>query len=752
MSWQSLAGGGAWSGLDWTGRAVDSARADPYLAWADTTAFACLGGQPTGWVRVILELEAHWPGDGAPPLTAQAFAESLENANAAWKRWIQVSTVYRFPPHDLEASRFLTAIVTKQFFAEIDGAMKGVVKRFELGMPIAPGDAAQSLAPGPEASVPGTPPVFGPIAQPGAASPDAPDQPHAVFMGVMDDGLAFAHERFRSVADIPLTRIEYFWNQDDAAAAPLGVHYGRELARDEINDLLEQCVSNGLVDEDAVYRLNGYVGARKRWAHGTEVMDLACGVRPNKIEAAALILEEERTGTVQPPRILCVQFKTAGRTIRDTSGLWFAVHALDAIRYLLRRADDLANGAGYSVVLNLSYGYMAGPHDGSSIIESAMDELIGLHRDLSIVVPAGNSNLLRCHAVLPVESGTSSPITWRVLPDCATPGFLEIWLPKDADASSVTVQITPPWGDKSPAFPVKNLYTWQPGRNVLCTAVYLDRVATGDRNMILIALAPTTMNQSQRDPAPAGNWTVTLTNGSGDDLEIHAWVQRNETAYGYPLRGRQSRFEDLAYKRFVFGAHVRDFDEGNPDEGNPSTWIKRRGTLSSIATGERTVVVGAYRRTDGRAATYSSTGPSLQETKRSGPDAAAVSEDSVACAGVLGASTRSGCLVALSGTSAAAPQVARSLARQRIIEHANGLQPNVFTPQLSPRAWIKGEADSLDPVPAALAPHLLAPCPGTLNPPPVPLGQHAYVPRLPEIRAGSGRLPSPRWKKRGIKL
>ncbi|CAE6747972.1 S8 family serine peptidase [Paraburkholderia nemoris] len=746
MSWQSLAGGGAWSGLNWIGRAANSTRADPYLAWADTTAFAHLGGQPT-WVRVILELEARWPGAAATPLTAQTFAESLENGNATWKAWIQVSTVYRYPPHDLEASRFLTAIVTKQFFTEIDGAVKGVVKRFELGMPIAPGDAAPSLAPGSAAPAPGTAPVFGPIAQPGAASTDAADQPHAVFMGVMDDGLAFAHERFRSVADIPLTRIEYFWNQDDAAAPPLGVHYGRELAGADINGLLKQCVTKGLVDEDAVYRLNGYVGARKRWAHGTEVMDLACGVRHNRIEAAALTLEGERTGTVQPPRILCVQFKTAGRTIRDTSGLWFAVHALDAIRYLLRRADDLADGAEYSVVLNLSYGYMAGPHDGSSIIESAMDELIGLHRDLSIVVPAGNSNMLRCHAELEVEKGTSSPITWRVLPDCATPGFLEIWLPKHVDASSLTVQITPPGGDKSPAFPVENLYTWQPGRNVLCTVVYLDCVATGDCKMILIALAPTTMNQSQRDPAPAGNWTVTLTNGSSDDLEIHAWVQRNETAYGYPLRGRQSRFEDPAYKRFVFGAHVRDFDAGNP-----WTWIKRGGTLSSIATGEHTVVVGAYRRTDGRAATYSSTGPSLLATQRLGPDAAAVSEDSVACAGVLAASTRSGCLVALSGTSAAAPQVARLLARQKIIEHANGLQPNTFTPQPSARVWIETEANSLDPDQVASVPHLLGSCVGTLNPPPVAIGQHAYVPRLPAIRAGSGRLPSPRWKKRGIKL
>ena len=60
MTWQSLTGAsGAWSGVDWTARAADTASADPYLTWADATGFADLGGPPAGWMRVIIELEGN---------------------------------------------------------------------------------------------------------------------------------------------------------------------------------------------------------------------------------------------------------------------------------------------------------------------------------------------------------------------------------------------------------------------------------------------------------------------------------------------------------------------------------------------------------------------------------------------------------------------------------------------------------------------------------------------------------------------
>ncbi|MEM5345006.1 S8 family serine peptidase [Paraburkholderia azotifigens] len=751
MNWQSLTGtGGAWSGIDWTARAADTASADPYLAWADATQFADLGGLPAGWIRVIIELEAYSPNGSAQ--TAKSFADDLEGANAAWQAWIRVSSLYRYPPADLEQTRFLTAVVTKAFFGQLDTTLKGFVRRFEFGMPVVPDDLpatpAAPAAPNAGTLADGTGPAFGPVSSVTGSNTGAGQM---VFLGVMDDGLAFAHERFRSTSTPSTTRIERFWNQDDAAGTPPSLHYGSELRKADIDALLARCTLAGQVEEDAVYAQAGYINVRKRWAHGTEVMDLAGGLRPNPLHAASMSPGElAQRDALAKVRVLGVQFRTAGRTVRDTTGRWFAVHALDAMRYILRCADDLASGAKYCVVLNLSYGYMAGPHDGSSIIESAIEELIALHHDLSIVVPAGNSNVLRCHASFSVANGASKDITWRALPDCATPGFMEIWLPEHADASKVTVRIHPPWGDPSPVIAVKNMAVYQNGngRDVSCTVVYLDRVATGGRNMILIALAPTVTRQPSRIAAPAGNWVVTLANlaGANGSIDIHAWIQRNETAYGFPIRGRQSRFEDPRYKRFVGGMHVRDFDDNNTD-----SWISRRSTLNSIATGDSTVVVGAYRRTDGTAAAYSSTGPSLRKNVRDGPDATAISEDSPACAGVLGASTRSGSLVAMSGTSAAAPQVARVLACTQVIGQAPVIQPHGMPP-FSARAWVKQRAGMVDPAPGPAVAHQLGKCPGTATPPIVPLPTHTWVPLLPDVRGGKGRFPSPRWKKRGVKL
>jgi len=779
MDWHSLTDEpGAWSKLDYTERAAGTPRVDPYLAWADATAFADLGGTPDDWVRVIIELEA--------PVSAQSFAEKVERTKE-WKSWIKVSSMYRYPPADLQPTRFLTAIVTQAFFENLDSKFKGIVKRFELGMPVVPDDLP---APGKDAVAPeglacGEKPAFKPLtaARPSAANDGSDnDKGKMTFLGVMDDGIAFAHERFRHV-DAPLqSRIECFWNQDDAPDKPVAARYGRELRKADIDALLTRCTQAGQVDEDAVYGQVGYIDVRKRRAHGTEVMDLAAGVRHGNLHAdfvererferhdalletrhdeadiALLDNEGDERAALEKVRLIAVQFRTAGRTVRDTSGRWFAVHALDAIRYILHRADELAGDDVYCVVLNLSYGYMAGPHDGSSMIEAAIDELIALHRDLSVVVPAGNSNVLRCHAEIELKAGEAKAMTWRVLPDCATPSFLEIWLPPGADASMVNVQVSPPVGESGPVMSHNSVYVWQPGGNVLCTAVYLDRVATGTQPMILLALAPTLTRLSSRNAAPAGNWSVTVSNNAiaVKPLTIRVWVQRNETAAGFPLRGRQSRFDDVNYKRFVMGSHVRDFDEGNVD-GDDATWIRRQGTLSSLATGSYTVVVGAYRRTDGKPAPYSSTGPSLN-TYRAGPDATGVSEDSPACVGVLGASTRSGAFVAMTGTSAAAPQVARVLAcakAQGLAIDMGALQARVQQDGkgVSARAWVEAKASTEDPVPKIGAHKaLLGSCFATEIPPVVPIGQHSWLPRLKPVRGGSGRFPSPRWRARGIKL
>jgi hypothetical protein len=87
--------------------------------------------------------------------------------------------------------------------------------------------------------------------------------------------------------------------------------------------------------------------------------------------------------------------------------------------------------------------------------------------------------------------------------------------------------------------------------------------------------------------------------------------------------------------------------------------VKRAGTLNAIATGEHPIVIGGFRRKDFLAVDYSGEGA---VAARMGPDASAVSDDSIVHRGVLAAGTRSGSVVALTGTSVAGPQIARLVA------------------------------------------------------------------------------------------
>jgi len=163
------------------------------------------------------------------------------------------------------------------------------------------------------------------------------------------------------------------------------------------------CSRAGVIDEYEVYRRTGLIDFRRaghkaaawRIAHGTHVMDLACGADP------ATVADNRPTVCVQLPAM----------TTADTSGGDLHTYALDAIEYILLRADAIASARGVAhlpVVINFSYGMIGGPHDGTSELEMAIDAIVDWRKNvvgapLEIVLPAGNSHLSRCHAMVAFE-------------------------------------------------------------------------------------------------------------------------------------------------------------------------------------------------------------------------------------------------------------------------------------------------------------------------------------------------------------
>jgi hypothetical protein len=92
--------------------------------------------------------------------------------------------------------------------------------------------------------------------------------------------------------------------------------------------------------------------------------------------------------------------------------------------------------------------------------------------------------------------------------------------------------------------------------------------------------------------------------------------------------------------------------------------------VNAIATGAETIVAGGYLRRELLFARYSAGEPitptrdlPLDPNFRK-PDAALVSDDSKVHEGVIAAGSRSGSMVAINGTSVAAPQLTRWVAKQ----------------------------------------------------------------------------------------
>jgi hypothetical protein len=186
--------------------------------------------------------------------------------------------------------------------------------------------------------------------------------------------------------------------------------------------------------------------------------------------------------------------------------------------------------------------------------------------------------------------------------------------------------------------------------------VFVNEETTRER--ITLAVNPTVRNEQCRDLATSGRWKISIKNEVDDAIEAHIYVQRDDTPFGYPRRGRQSRLDRK-------DAYARDEETGDYREPAPGCPITHEETLSSIATcsptpPDHTIVVGAAEASEGYPpADYTASGPTIL---RKGPDCSAIAEDGDAHRGVLAAGTLSGTVVAMNGTSVAAPQIVRAVA------------------------------------------------------------------------------------------
>jgi Subtilase family len=622
---------------------------DPYIVWADATAFAgltsALARADPSWDRLLGSLSLQ-----SVPIAFEFRPRSPKARPALAKAR---KTLRQFVPTVLSpiariGSRFGTAHVPigalKYFF---DADVQRFFVRIELGLPT---------------RTPADPKVFADALAHPTPLPGGHADATKVFAAVIDDGCAFANDAFLAnrLPNPPTTRIERLWFQEDRVLGPNPNGIG--FTAPELNTMLAAGVKRDRLDEAACYaameqalRQRTASSAADDWktqmragaAHGTHVLDVVAG------ESNPLASSRYRFGQskdrASSARIIFVQLPRAAVT--DTSGASMTTNVLEALAYI-----GGAIGPKGKVVVNLSYGALAGPHDGTTLLEEAMDDLRTTDsRFLSIVLPAGNGYDSRTHAcVLATNDARWHDMPLQLLPNDPTDTYVELWYsPFGTDAGSVgkaaiDIEVVAPDGSRSTPVSVGEFVELRAGVGPpLAAIVHIENPTAGGgtKHMALLAIAPTQTDPKVREASLHGVWTVRVRNRGGLPIAVNAWIERDDSAFGSGRSRSQATFLSR-------GA------ESEPGHPHAATFpVDRRSSLNSFAHGAYTLVVGGCSLRPLAVADYSGSGPGRKGLYQ-GPDIAAPCEDTPG-SGIFAAGTRTSQPAEMNGTSVAAAVFSR---------------------------------------------------------------------------------------------
>ena len=365
------------------------------------------------------------------------------------------------------------------------------------------------------------------------------EEGRGVIVGIVDFGMDFTHRNFRTKEG--RTRIIALWDQKappDVEHSPQPYGYGRLFTEDEINEAL---------GEDNPHKALGYEVSSNSLldagGHGTYVADVATGNG----------LGTNCPGIAPQAEIVFVDVSTAStplqgpQTIANTFG--DSVQLLEAIHFIF----DYAKKRGRPCVINVSLGTNGGPHDGSSLLENAIDWLVTEEPNRAVVIAAGNSFGKALHAAGRVPERGCVDLKWRIPRFDATANELEVWY---AGGDRFTLELLDPDGRCVARVKPGQIWEKADGRRGLITAVNrLHDPNNGDN----------TINVFFERGVRAGVWTLRLRGDLVRDGYFHAWIERDE----------------MGQSRFV-----------KPTDG--SYVVSNDFTLSSIACGHETIVVSSY--------------------------------------------------------------------------------------------------------------------------------------------------------------
>jgi hypothetical protein len=331
-------------------------------------------------------------------------------------------------------------------------------------------------------------------------------------------------------------------------------------------------------------------------AHGTHVTDISSGNGRGTGQA----------GVAPQASLLFVEISaaTAPGPSALPAGLGDSVHLVEAVSFVF----DMA--ATSPCVVNVSLGSNSGPHDGSSLVERMLDSMAAAGPNRSIVVAAGNAFSDGIHFAGHLAVGGVADLDWVLDDPLSDDAELELWYAGD---DRFTADILSPDGKLVVSVPAGASRNLAIAGNSKIMASNRLRDPNNRDNQIAVFL---------RAGAPGGVWKVRLHAVAAANGSFHAWIERDDS------------------DQSAFAADLVD----------------NTHTISSLAGGRGTIVVGAYSAHDAGRPLHFGSGAGPTRDGRVKPDVSAPGVN------VAAANARQPGTLVLSGTSMAAPATTGTIA------------------------------------------------------------------------------------------
>lgn len=461
---------------------------------------------------------------------------------------------------------------------------------------------------------------------------------------IIDTGCPFAHASLRRFNGTRSeTAIRAIWDQDVAPdfgkhSVRQGIPYGAVLLRSEMNAAIRAHPAHTEDSERACYRALEYAEVKRSSSHGAACL----GLLRNGIANA-------RDEKDLPGDLLFVQLPRQLLSIPSRAALSKAI--LDGVHWILgqRKAAEKL------VVVSISYASSLTAHDDSSLLAQGLQALIeAAARDgvtLHLVFAAGNDFEESLHAEL---EPTRRVVRWRHCPGNEVPCFAELWVVSSTPTEPVkgSIQVRTPSGE-TVSVDLEAAEGVVFSKNAKLAIVNSHWTGRDGRRLVLLRLNP---------EAATGDYLIALSEG----LSTSVYVAHRRGTGGYRLQPSRSLLVDIP---------------------SQSSVVSGKGTLNGLACFSSAVVVGAYqvgpKFVDGKlrytelATRYTASGPARIAKLKDFPDYSAKGSDSPSLLGVRVCGNFSAGSVRMGGTSVAAPQAGRRLARDEVASKPN--DPRVGT-------------------------------------------------------------------------